>query len=397
MDITDNKVEWFIDDISQFSTNWGPNYPLPFNGQFDLIMNMAVGATNWTAVGMPDSSTPDVNVMDVDWVLVTPLSQSGPVGLPPAGPHALWNPSTSPTRLPIPWDTATVDNTHVMTLAMIDTFSNKPYVAVADSGCKTYWTDATTAGRLTITSVGFNPGTYTVVCPAGAQPSVSGSDGPIQIVQPDGSWIDCYAVHGNTISWSGNTGSCTVDGYIKLSNYKTVTGWPVGSITGYPNNTYTKEGFAACGATVCAGAITAEDKKLGYIAHELALVFSNAGLANNPHLPATRTDSPQGSAYPSGNTYYHQGDRLAIVPTSKGGPARPDVGWSTMDKMVVDALTYYGGRVMDRTSGGFVIRANGVAEPGTGVTLSSADFNGVMSMAAGSAGKFIFDNLRIVT
>jgi hypothetical protein len=44
-----------------------------------------------------------------------------------------------------------------------------------------------------------------------------------------------------------------------------------------------------------------------------------------------------------------------------------------------------------------VIRANGVAEPGTGVTLSSADFNGVMSMAAGSAGKFIFDNLRIVT
>jgi hypothetical protein len=208
----------------------------------------------------------------------------------------------------------------------------------------------------------------------------------LQIALPDGRWVDMYAVSGNNVNWSGNSGTCTVSG-ITVKNWQTGTGWPSGT-----TSSVDKFGFAACGASVCAGAITAEDKQLGYIAHALALVLNNAGLRNGPVRPALRQDT---GSYPNNTTGFPQGALLAIAPTSRNGPAVP-TGFTAWQKAIVAALTNYGGYIMDRT-GGFVIRAQGVAEPGTTTTLSSADFSGVMSMASGSCGKFIVDNLRWVT
>lgn len=311
--------------------------------------------------------------------------------LPAPGPHALWNPTTSPTRVPINWDTAIVDTTHKMTTAMIDANTHVPYVAISDGDCQTYWTDNSTAGRLVVSSNNYGAGNHTIVCPTGAQPSVTSDDHSFQVIQPNGDWIDIYpGTRSTSITWSGNNATVLVTGYINNGNYKTSTGWPVGT-----PSSYVKSGFAACGSTAPAGAITPEDKSLGYIAHALALVINNNGLANGPVAPATRTDSPQGSAYPSGNTYYHQGNLLAIVPVSKGGPTRPG-GWSAWQNAIVDAFTNYGGYIMDRT-GGFTIRAQNIREPGISTSLTSSDFSSVMSMAAGSVGKFLFDNLRIIT
>ena len=172
-----------------------------------------------------------------------------------------------------------------------------------------------------------------------------------------------------------------------MKNWKTGTGWPSGT-----TSSVDKYGFAACGATVSAGAITAEDKQLGYIAHALALVLNNSGLRNGPVRPALRQDT---GSYPNNSTGFPQGALLAIAPTSRGGPAVP-TSFTAWEKAIVAAFTNYGGYVMDRT-GGFTIRCNGVKEPGVTATLSSSDFSGVMSMASGSCGKFIVDNLRWIS
>jgi hypothetical protein len=314
-----------------------------------------------------------------------PPTEPPPVGgLPSPGPHALFSPTTSATRLGIDWTTAHITGSK-LTSAMLGS-TGAPYAAISDSGCSTYWPSASEPGRITITSNGFSPGTYTFPCPPGAQPSVSGSDGPIQIAVADGRWVDCYAVSGNFVNWNGNTGTCTVSG-ITVKNWQTGTGWPSGT-----TSNVNKFGFAACGASVCAGALTAEDKKLvlagGGIAHAAALVLNNSGLANGPILPALRDDTP---GYPSGNTIFHQGTLLALPP----GITRPG-GWTAWEHAIADMFENFGGYVMDR-SGGWVLRCNARAEPGAGTTLTSSDFAGFMSMTAGKLGKFLFDNLRWVT
>jgi hypothetical protein len=274
-----------------------------------------------------------------------------------------------------------------MTTAMLNV---APYVALNDSGCSTYWPSASEPGRLTITipSGGYQPGTYVYPCPPGAQQSIAGTDGPLQLALADGRWVDIFGITGS-ITWNGNNGTAVGNSAagasgILVKNWQTGTGWPTGTF----GSSAGKAGFTACGATVAAGAITAEDKQLGYIAHALALVFNNNGLANGPVRPAYTQD---GNGYPAGNTFYHQGQRLALPP----GLTRPG-GFSVMSNMICDAFEIYGGFVMDRT-GGFTIRCNARAEPGVGVTLSASDFSGVTTMAAGSCGKFLFDNLRIVT
>lgn len=312
-------------------------------------------------------------------------------GLPAAGPHALFSATLSPTRLPINWGTATITGSK-LTAAMIDPNTGVPYAAILDSGAATYWPSASEAGRLTITVAqgGFNPGTYPYPCPPGAQPSTSSFDLPIQLALADGRFIDTYHITSSAgsgvIAWNGNTGTCSADG-ITVKNWQTGTGWPSGTISNID-----KFGFTACGATVSAGALTAEDKQLvaagGGIAHALEFVLNNSGLAPGPILPALREDVP---GYPSGNTIFHQGTLLALPP----GIAYP-AGLNAWERAICDALRNYGGYVMDRT-GGWVLRCNGRAEPGTGTTLTSADFAGFMSLAAGSLGKFLFDNLRWVT
>lgn len=422
-------MEWYLDGNLKMTTNGYPHPPQPFDTDLKFIANLAVGATNGF-VSLPDGTTVSGSKFKIDTFEVSRLRApattigglnyqsvtqradgtdvklvldnppgallfpgstgstgggtggTGGSGLPPAGPHALWNPTTSPTRVPIDWSTAVINNTDVVQNSYYDANIGGPYVALSDSGVRTYWTDSSTAGRLTIRSNNYGAGTYTVVCPAGAQPSVSGSDGPIQIVQPDGTWVDCYAVTGNHITWNGNTGSCSVDGIIFNKTYKTVTGWPVGTIS-----SFTKAGFAACGASVAAGAITAEDKQLGYIAHALALCWANAALRDGPIMPATRDDT---GTYGSTTTGFPNGALLAIPPTSRGGPAKPsNLGGMWGD--VWDAMQTYGGYTMDRTSSGLVIRTNTVNEPGVTTTLSSADF------PSPSTAKQIFNAARWIT
>jgi hypothetical protein len=353
------------------------------SAQLDIINQIAT-ANGWASIANVLIPSTTVILPDPNFVPPSP-------GLPNPGPWRLFNATTSPPNVGINWDTAVVDNTHKMTLAMIDPVSNKPYAAIGDSGCALYWTTSSTPGRLTVTCTVYNPGTYTnIYCPQGVQPSAAGTDDPMQIVQPDGSYIVLFSgtnSSGGVITWNGNQGTIKVEGYIKLPNWQTATGWPVGT-----TSSYVKEGFTACGAEVMSGAITPGDKQLGYIAHALAFLFNNNGLANGPVAPATRQD---GNGYPSGNTYYHQGQLLAIVPASRGGPTRPG-GLSAWDNAILDALENYGAYVMDRT-GGFTMRVNPKPEPGITATLTSADFNNFMSMTSGSLGKFIFDNVRILT
>lgn len=427
-------MEWYLDGDLKFVTNGYNNSPTPrFTQPFRMILNFAIGGTN----GFPDNpdgtsntGSGDSNKFLVDTVEVyrmrpaqtffggiqypsvtqradggvvklikddgsflvppTTTDPGTPSGLPPGGTHALFSETLSPTRVPIDWGSAVIDPSARITTAMLGS-TGAPYVAVGDSGCATYFPSTTEAGRLTITvgSGGFNPGTYTYPCPVGAQPSAAGTDNPIQLAQPNGTWVDIFGVPGAHITWSGNNGTCSADG-VTIKNWQTGTGWPSGSI-----GNVNKFGFTASGASAAAGPITPEDKQMGYIAHALALLFNNNGLANGPWLPALRQDSPQTGPYPSGNTIFHQGSLLALPPTSRGGVAVPS-GFSTMEKMVCEAFTNYGGYVEDRT-GGFTIRANAVRQPGVTATLASSDFSGVMSMATGSCGKFLFDNLRLLS
>lgn len=343
---------------------------------------------------------------DNSWAMYESLIETGTTSNPSsAGPHALWK-ADAPHRRPIDWGTAVVDNTKLMTTAMLLNYNGgpKPYVAIDDSDCKTYWTDATTAGRLTVTATIYGVGQHTIVCPTGAQPSPTTGDYSFQIVQPDGTFVDLIpggaGARPAVIAWNGNNGTITVEGYLVLNGtYTTATGWPIG-LNGNPPSTtaYLKQGFSACGATSNAGSITPEDKQLGYIAHALEFLFNGNGLANGPVGPATRQDGASGppfTTYAAGNTYYKQGSLLAIVPPEFGGPAW-NPNWSAWETEIVKACCYYGGYVMDRT-GGFTIRCQSIKEPGVAVGLTTADFASVMSMANGSVGKFLFDNLRIVT
>lgn len=315
-----------------------------------------------------------------------PGGGTGGTGLPPAGPHALFNPSTSPTRVAIDWDSADVDPNARLTTAMLAPDLQHPYVSIADSGVATYYETSVgqQMGTLKITTT-VRPagGTFTFPCPVNAQPSVSGQDGPIQLVLADGRYVDVYAVTGDHITWSGTTGTCQAQGVL-VSNWKTGTGWPTGT-----SASYVQPGFTACGAAVAAGPVTPEDVQLGYIAHAANLVFNNNGLANGPRLPATRQDS---GSYPSGNTIWKQGTLLALVPRSRGGPARPN-GWTAWDHAIADMFENYGGYVMDRT-GGFTMRATALKQPGVTANLTAALFAGFQSMAAGSLGRYLFDNLR---
>lgn len=426
--------EWYLDGDLKFVTNGYNNAPTPrFTQPFRMILNYAIGSTNGF-VSMPDGSsgtgTGDSNKYLVDTVEVYQVRPSqtffggiqypsasvradggviklikddgsylfppttgggtgggttGGTGLPPAGTHALFSDTTSPTRKLIDWDAAVINNSALVTTSMFGT-TGAPYVAIDDSGVRVYWTSSSTAGRLTVRSTIANPGTYTFVCPAGIQPSTSRGDHPIQLIQPDGSWIDIYGgpTGQSNITWSGNSGSWTVEGVRQMGVHTNGTGWPNPS-------TGAKYGFAACGATVAAGAITPEDKQLGYIAHALALVFGNNGLRQGPVLPAKSEDS--GSSAYSGP--FPQGALLAIPPTTRGGTAKPS-GMSTMGSMIWDAFTNYGGYVMDRT-GGFVIRAHSIQEPGVTATLSSADFSQIMNSASTSDGRRIAAALRWVT
>jgi hypothetical protein len=441
-------MEWYLDGDLKFVTNGYNNSPTPrFAQPFRMILNFAIGGNNGfpdnpdgsSNLGSGDSNKFLIDTVEVyrmrpaqtffggiqypsvtqradggvvklikdDGSFLSPPSTgggtggggtgggTGGTGLPPAGTHALFSDTLSPTRVPIDWDSAVIDGTARISSAMIGN-TGAPYVAVGDSGCAVYFPSATEVGRLRIIipQGGFNPGDYTYPCPVGAQPSNAGTDDPMQLAQADGTWVDIFGIQNANIVWSGNNGTATGNGNggsgITIKNWKTGTGWPSGTI-----GNVNKFGFVACGATVASGPITPEDKQLGYIAHALSILFNGSGLANGPWLPALREDSPQGSPYPSGNTFFHQGSLLALPPTGRGGVAVP-TGFSTMEKMICEAFTNYGGYVMDRT-GGFTIRATTVRQPGVTATLASSDFSGVMSMAAGSCGKFLFDNLRLLS
>lgn len=66
-----DEIRWYLDDIEYFSeTNWTSDtnpYPAPFNQQFYLILNIAVGG-NWP--GPPDQTTVFPQRMYIDWVRV---------------------------------------------------------------------------------------------------------------------------------------------------------------------------------------------------------------------------------------------------------------------------------------------------------------------------------------
>jgi hypothetical protein len=66
-----NEIRWYVDDVKYFSqTNWSSDtnpYPAPFNQQFYIILNVAVGG-NWA--GPPDATTVFPQRMFVDWVRV---------------------------------------------------------------------------------------------------------------------------------------------------------------------------------------------------------------------------------------------------------------------------------------------------------------------------------------
>lgn len=422
-------MEWYLDGDLKFVTNGYNNSPTPrFTQPFRMILNFAIGGTN----GFPDNpdgtsntGSGDSNKFLVDTVevyrmrpaqtffggiqfpsvtqradggniklikddgsyLFAPSTgpDTGPTGgLPAPGAHALFNPTTSPTRVPIDWDAATINNSALITTSMYGS-TGGPYVAIDDSGVRLYWTSSSTAGRLTVTSTIANPGTYNLICPAGIQPSTSRGDHPIQIIQPNGNWVDIYGgpTGQATISWSGNNGTWRVEGIRVNGNYTTTTGWP--------QTNGTKFGFAACAATVAAGAITPEDKQIGYIAHALAIVLGNSGLRRGPVLPATSEDSGSSAYFGP----FPQGAVLAIPPPSRGGPAKPST-LSTMGSMMWDALTNYGGYVMDRT-GGFVFRVNPVQEPGVTATLTTSDFSQVSNASASEDGRLMCAAMRWVT
>ncbi|MGD0038524.1 MAG: family 16 glycosylhydrolase [Bacteroidota bacterium] len=67
----EGKIQWFVDgELYQTQTSWytsGGNYPAPFDQQFHILLNLAVGG-NWP--GDPDASTVFPQEYDIDYVRV---------------------------------------------------------------------------------------------------------------------------------------------------------------------------------------------------------------------------------------------------------------------------------------------------------------------------------------
>ena len=67
----EGEIRWYVDgEHYQTQTDWystGGAYPAPFDQDFHLVMNVAVGG-NWP--GNPDLTTPFPQSMEVDWVRV---------------------------------------------------------------------------------------------------------------------------------------------------------------------------------------------------------------------------------------------------------------------------------------------------------------------------------------
>ncbi|WP_338590506.1 glycoside hydrolase family 16 protein [Shewanella khirikhana] len=66
-----DEIRWYVDDVLyQTQTQWsstGGDYPAPFNKDFYILLNLAVGG-HWP--GDPDSTTPFPSSIQVDWVRV---------------------------------------------------------------------------------------------------------------------------------------------------------------------------------------------------------------------------------------------------------------------------------------------------------------------------------------
>ena len=67
----EGEIRWYVDgEHYQTQTDWystGDPYPAPFDEEFHLVMNVAVGG-NWP--GPPNLSTPFPQTLEVDWVRV---------------------------------------------------------------------------------------------------------------------------------------------------------------------------------------------------------------------------------------------------------------------------------------------------------------------------------------
>jgi len=71
MEWEEGEIRWYVDGVHyQTQTQWNSSngaYPAPFDEEFHLILNIAVGG-NWP--GPPDLTTVFPQTMDVDWVRV---------------------------------------------------------------------------------------------------------------------------------------------------------------------------------------------------------------------------------------------------------------------------------------------------------------------------------------